>query len=98
RRTATAAVADEHIAVRPGGDAFLLFAVLNVLAAEGLVDPGPAGPWLSGLDDVLALAAPFTPEAVEPATGVPAATVRRLARSLAVAPAACVFCSIGTTT
>src|SRR5581483_2692541 len=32
RRTATAAQADEHIAVRPGGDAFLLFAVLRVLA------------------------------------------------------------------
>jgi len=98
RRTATAEQADEHVPIRPGGDAFLLFAVLNVLAAEGLVDPGPAGPWLSGLDQVLGLAAPFTPEAVEPATGVPAATVRRLARSLAAAPTACVYGRIGTTT
>jgi len=97
RRTATAAQADEHIAVRPGGDAFLLFAVLHVLAAEGLVDPGPAGPWLSGLDEVLGLAAPFSPEAVEAATGVPPDTVRRLARSLAAAPAACVYGRIGTT-
>jgi anaerobic selenocysteine-containing dehydrogenase len=97
-RTATADRADEHVAIRPGGDAFLLFAMLNVLAAEGLVDPGPAGPWLSGLDDVLALATPFTPEAVEPATGVPAATVRRLARDLAAAPTACVYGRIGTTT
>ena len=97
-RTATADLADEHVAIRPGGDAFLLFAILNVLADEGLVDPGPAGPWLSGLDDVLALAAPFTPEAVEPATGVPADTVRRLARDLATAPTACVYGRIGTTT
>jgi anaerobic selenocysteine-containing dehydrogenase len=98
RRTATAEQADEHVPIRPGGDAFLLFAILNVLAAEGLVDPGPAGPWLRGLDEVLRLAAPFTPEAVEPATGIPAATVRRLARGLAAAPTACVYGRIGTTT
>jgi anaerobic selenocysteine-containing dehydrogenase len=98
RRTRTAEQADEYVAIRPGGDAFLLFAFLNVLAAEGLVDPGPAGPWLAGLDDVLRLAAPFTPEAVEPATGVPADTIRRLARQLAAAPTACVYGRIGTTT
>ena len=98
RRTATADRADEHVAIRPGGDAFLLFALLNVLAGEGLVDPGPAAPFLSGLDDVLQLAAPFTPEAVEPATGLPAATVRRLAFDLADAPTACVYGRIGTTT
>ena len=98
RRTATAERADEHVPIRPGGDAFLLFAILNVLAAEGLVDPGPAGPWLTGLDTVLGLAAPFTPEAVEPATGLAAATVRRLAGDLAAAPTACVYGRIGTTT
>ncbi|HEU5448066.1 MAG TPA: molybdopterin oxidoreductase family protein [Acidimicrobiia bacterium] len=98
RRTATAEMADEHVAIRPGADPFLLFALLNVLAAEGLVDPGPAGPYLSGLDDVLGLAAPFTPEAVEPVTGVPAGTIRRLARALAAAPTACVYGRIGTTT
>jgi anaerobic selenocysteine-containing dehydrogenase len=98
RRTATAERADEHVAIRPGGDAFLLFAMLNVLAADGLVDPGPAGRWLRGLDDVLGLAEPFTPEAVEPATGIPPATVRRLALELAAAPTACVYGRIGTTT
>jgi anaerobic selenocysteine-containing dehydrogenase len=98
RRTRTAELADEHVAIRPGGDAFLLFAILNVLAADGLVDPGPAGPWLNGLDVVLRLAEPFTPEAVEPATGIPAETIRRLARRLAAAPTACVYGRIGTTT
>jgi anaerobic selenocysteine-containing dehydrogenase len=98
RRTATADRADEHVPIRPGGDAFLLFAVLNVLAAEGLVDPGPAGPFLAGLDEVVGLAAPFTPKAVEPVTGIPAATVRRLALELAAADTACVYGRIGTTT
>jgi anaerobic selenocysteine-containing dehydrogenase len=98
RRSRTAERADEHVPIRPGADAFLLFALLNVLAADGLVDPGPAGPWLTGLDAVLGLAAPFTPEAVEGVTGIPAATTRRLAHDLAGAPAACVYGRIGTTT
>ncbi len=42
--------------------------------------------------------APFTPEAVEAATGIDAATIRRLARELAAAPTAAVYGRIGTTT
>jgi anaerobic selenocysteine-containing dehydrogenase len=98
RRTKTAAVANRHIAVRPGADPFLLMAMVNVLAAEDLVDPGPAGEYLAGLDEVLAAAAPFTPEAVEDVTGVDAGTIRTLARDLAAAPTACVYGRIGTTT
>ena len=41
---------------------------------------------------------PFTPEAVEAATGIDAATIRRLARELAAAPTAAVYGRIGTTT
>jgi len=37
RRTETAALADEHHAIRPGGDAALLLAMAHVLFAEGLV-------------------------------------------------------------
>jgi anaerobic selenocysteine-containing dehydrogenase len=98
RRTKTAAVANRHIAVRPGADPFLLMAMVNVLAAEDLVDPGPAGEYLAGLDEVLDAAAPFTPEAVEDVTGVDAGTIRTLARDLAAAPTACVYGRIGTTT
>ena len=73
-------------------------AMVNVLAAEDLVDPGPAGEYLAGLDEVLAAASPFTPEAVEDVTGVDADTIRTLARDLAAAPTACVYGRIGTTT
>ncbi|HET8621611.1 MAG TPA: molybdopterin-dependent oxidoreductase [Acidimicrobiales bacterium] len=98
RRTKTAAVASRHVAVRPGADPFLLMAMVNVLAAEDLVDPGPAGEYLAGLDEVLAAAGHFTPEAVEDVTGVDAETIRTLARDLAAAPTACVYGRIGTTT
>jgi anaerobic selenocysteine-containing dehydrogenase len=98
RRSRTAEVASQHVAIRPGADAFLLMALVNVLAAEGLVDTGAAGDYLAGLDEVLAAAEPFTPEAVAPATGVDPDVIRRLARDLAAAPSACVYGRIGTTT
>ena len=97
RRSRTAEAASEHVAVRPGTDAFLLMALVNVLSTEGLVDVGVLEPYLAGLDEVLEAAAPFTPEATESLTGVDAATVRRLAGELAAAPSACVYGRIGTT-
>ena len=38
RRTKTAALADYHLQVRPGMDAFCLAALLGVLVQEGLID------------------------------------------------------------
>lgn len=98
RRTRTAEAADEHLAIRPGTDALLLAGIARTLLAEGLADPGPAAPHLSGLDELDAALAPFTPDAVSAATRIPAATVRRLARELAEAPSAAVYGRIGTTT
>jgi anaerobic selenocysteine-containing dehydrogenase len=98
RRSRTAQVASQHVAVRPGADPFLLMALVNVLAADGLVDTGPAGEYLSGIDEAIAAAEPFTPEAVQQVTGVDAAMIRRLAHDLAAAPTACVYGRIGTTT
>ncbi len=98
RRSETARVADEHVFLRPGSDAFLLFGLVHVLFAEDLVAPGPLASCLQGLDEVRALAADFAPEAVAPRCGVPAETIRRLARELAAAPSAAVYGRIGTCT
>jgi len=95
RRTRTAEEADEHIPIRPGTDALLLCALANVIADEGLVDTGAAGEHLNGLDEALAVVAPYTPEAVEARTGVPAATIRRIARELAAADGAAVYGRVG---
>src|SRR3954447_7773564 len=40
RRSATAKLADEHVPIRPGTDALLLFAMVGVLFEEGLVALG----------------------------------------------------------
>jgi anaerobic selenocysteine-containing dehydrogenase len=98
RRSRTAEEATEHLAIRPGTDALWLFALVHVLGHEGLVDLGAAASHVSGLDDELALAEPFSPEAVEPVTGIAADATRRIARDLAATERAVVYGRIGTTT
>ncbi|HEY2260862.1 MAG TPA: molybdopterin-dependent oxidoreductase [Solirubrobacteraceae bacterium] len=99
RRTRTAREADEHHFIRPGTDALLLFALVNVLFEEDLADPGPRLRQLcDGLDELRELAAPFTPRAVAAATGIEPVEIRRIARELAGAPTAAVYGRIGTCT
>jgi anaerobic selenocysteine-containing dehydrogenase len=99
RRSRTAEQADEWVAIRPGTDALLLAAMASTLFEEGLADPGPhVAAHLVGMDDLPAVLAPFTPEAVAAATGIDAETTRRLARELAAARTAAVYGRIGTTT
>src|SRR2546430_1262609 len=86
KRSRTAELADEHHAIRPGTDALLLFALTQVLFAEGLVDPGRLADHVNGLDEVRAMAEPFTPDAVAALTGIPAEGSRRMALQLAPAP------------
>src|SRR5215216_7626588 len=85
RRSRTAEVADEHVPIRPGTDAHLLFALVHVLLAEDLAAPGPLVELADGIEAVAELARPFTPEAAAPVTGIAAATIRRMARELAAA-------------
>ncbi|MFY9514694.1 MAG: molybdopterin-dependent oxidoreductase, partial [Rubrivivax sp.] len=98
RRTETAEVADEHHAIRPGADVFLLAAMATTLFEEQLVRPGRLAPHLSGVDALRDALAPFTPEAVARRCGIAAPTIRRLARELAAAEAGCVYGRIGTCT
>jgi anaerobic selenocysteine-containing dehydrogenase len=98
RRTRTARAADEHVSIRPGTDALLLAAMAQTLFADGLVALGELAPHVSGVDRVAEVVAPYPPEAVAAACGVPAATIRRLARELAAAPSAAVYGRIGTCT
>lgn len=99
RRSRTAEQADRWLAIRPGTDALLLAAMVTAMAQDGLVAPGEhVAAHLSGLDEVLAALAPFTPESVAAASGVAADDIRRLARDLCAAPSASVYGRIGTTT
>lgn len=97
-RTRTAELADRHLAVRPGSDAALLFAIVHVLFDEDLVDLGRLADHVTGLDRVRAAAQDFTPDAVAGHCGVDADEIRTLACEIAAAPSAAVYGRIGTST
>lgn len=102
RRTETAAVADEHLAIRPGADAFVLAAMVRQLFVDGLVQLGAAAPHVDlGAGDLDALRealAPFTPEVAAARSGITAADIVRLTRELAAAPRAVVYGRMGANT
>jgi len=98
RRTETAVIADAHHFIRPGADVFLLAAMLHTLFAESLVRLGAVENWVNGVDQVRAAVAPFSPEAVTERCGMPAPTIRHLARQLAGTERATVYARIGTCT
>ncbi len=98
RRTRTAAEASEHHFIRPGTDALFLFALVHTLFAENLAQPGRLAEHLNGMATIAELAQDFAPETVAATCGIPAATIRRLARELAGAPRAAVYGRIGTCT
>ena len=96
RRSETAAMADQHVFVRPGGDAALLFGVLNTLFSEGLSRDSHLP--VDGLDQVRQAIAPFDAEAMSPLCAVPVEQIRQLARDFAAAPTAVCYGRMGVST
>ncbi len=83
RRTETAEIADQHLFIRPGTDAWLLMAMINTLFAEDLVKTGHLTDLLVGIDQVRSACESFTPEFAEQYSGVAAEQIRQLARDMA---------------
>ncbi|HEN8709607.1 TPA: molybdopterin oxidoreductase family protein [Pseudomonas putida] len=96
RRSETAAMADRHLFVRPGGDAALLCGLLNTLFDEGLAR-GSHLP-VSGLEQVRTAIKPFTAEAMSAQCGIDAASIRQLARDFAAADKAVCYGRMGVST
>ncbi len=95
RRTETAELADIHLQVKPGTDAWLLAAMLGVLVQEKLV----AGEWLAlhanGLGEVLPHFAELPIAKYCDACGVPEELVRKAARRIASAASVASFEDLG---
>lgn len=98
RRTETAAVADVHHFVRPGTDALLVAALINVLFAERKVKLGRVAEFTDGIETLQKRVRPFTPEAVAPHCGIAPEAIRELALSFAAAKSAIAYCRVGTCT
>jgi anaerobic selenocysteine-containing dehydrogenase len=97
RRTETArSYADQHLFIRPGGDAALALALLHVLFAERLVDGARVTAIADGAAALRDAAARFSPERVGPAIGIDPAAIRALARALGTTERAVVYGRVGT--
>ncbi len=98
RRSETARLADRHLFIKPGADAFFLFAMVHVLFEEALVRLDRLAGFTSGVESVRELAREFAPERVAAATGIGPDAVRELAREFAAASRAVCYGRIGTCT
>lgn len=98
RRTETAKIADEHVFIRPGTDALFLLALAQVIFQAHGPRLRALAPVVKNVEGLAAAVQAFTPERVTAATGVPAATIRRIAGELHASDPAVVYGRLGAST
>jgi anaerobic selenocysteine-containing dehydrogenase len=95
RRTETAELADYHLRVRPGTDAFCLSALLGVLVQEDLVDHAFLRERTNGWEALSAALREVPVEAYAARSGLEASLVREVARRIARAKSVATFEDLG---
>ena len=80
---------------KPGGDVAMLNAIMHVIVAEGLYDTQYVQAHTDGFERLKAHLADYPPEAMAPICGIPADTLREVARAFARAERAMVFWGMG---
>jgi anaerobic selenocysteine-containing dehydrogenase len=95
RRTETAERADVHLAVRPGGDAHLLLAMLGAIVQEGLFDRKFIAERTVGFDEVAAVLQSVPVDEYAREAGLSPELVRSVARDYANAERACIRTDLG---
>ena len=95
RRTKTAEMADLHIAVKPGRDAFLMSAILAVIVQENLFDQEFLAKRTSGSEEILKIFGAMDAEKYALHAGSDITTVQQVARGLSSAKRAVVRHDLG---
>ena len=85
----------KHLAFKPGSDVAMLNAMLNTIITEGLTDNQYIAGFTEGFEDLKARIVDFTPEKMAPICGIPAETLREVARLYATAKSAIIFWGMG---
>ena len=78
-----------------GTDVAMLNAMLNVIIGEKLYDQQYVQTYVEGFDQIANNVKDFTPEEMEPVCGIPADTIRNVARAFARAENAIIFWGMG---
>ncbi len=87
--------ASHMLRFKPGTDVALLNAMLNVIITEGMVDVQYVQAHTEGYDGLKEKVKAFTPERMAPVCGIPAATIREVARLYAKAQRSIIFWGMG---
>jgi len=95
RRSETAAIADQHLFVRPGKDAYVLMAMVNTLFNEGWVNTGHLTDQLQDVDIVRNAVSGFTLELAEQQSGISATQIKDLTKQLAQTDKAVLYGRMG---
>ena len=85
RFTKTAAKATEWLPIKPGNDLAFHLALLHVIIGENLYQKAFVDSYTIGFEQVKQEVGSYSPEWAEPLTGIPAETIRRVAREFAAA-------------
>ncbi|MBL4865507.1 MAG: molybdopterin-dependent oxidoreductase [Pseudomonadales bacterium] len=98
RRTETAELADQHIAINPASDPFFLLGILNVIFKQGWETLGTTEGFVDGLDIVKDIALRFTPEKVSDIIGISPDIITTLARDICESDSAIIYGRFGVCT
>lgn len=94
-RTRTAALADWHIAIRPGTDVALALGMMHVILREGLEDRAYIAEMNQGVEQLTERVRGYTPERVADWTGMTAGEIEQLAREYATTQPAVIRLNYG---
>jgi anaerobic selenocysteine-containing dehydrogenase len=86
-----AALADVWVPIRPGTDAALALAMLNVVINENLYDADFCSRWTYGFDQLKAHVQQYTPQWAARITGLPVEQIEQVARLYATTKPACIY-------
>ncbi|MBC7799748.1 MAG: formate dehydrogenase subunit alpha [Gemmatimonadaceae bacterium] len=84
-----------HLAFKPGSDVAMLNAMLHTIINEGLTDEQYIAGYTEGYEELRARIQDFSPEAMAPVCGIPAETLREVARLYATARSSLIFWGMG---
>ncbi|MCU4160338.1 formate dehydrogenase subunit alpha [Acidiphilium sp. AL] len=95
RRQSMSRLALHHLAFKPGTDVALLNAILYTIIDEGLTDEQYIAAWTENFDELKQRIKDFPPEKMAGICGIPASTLREVARLYARSRASIVFWGMG---
>lgn len=98
RRTETARIADEHVAIRPGTDLFLLLGMLRCIVVEGLADREFLARHTRGMERLSGVLEGIDPDLPARVTDIAREVIERMAREFAGADAAFATSRVGVQT